>query len=55
LAGGGVDNENALRIGRETNIRAFHVGRAARARFEVDGEVQASLVHELVQKLNTLV
>ncbi len=54
LAGGGVDNEAIVKIGRETNIRAFHVGRAARARFEVEGDVQASLVHQLVQKLNIL-
>jgi len=54
LAGGGVDSEALLRIGRETNIREFHVGRAARAGFQVDGAVQASLVSELVQKLSDI-
>lgn len=51
LAGGGVDADAIVQIGRETNIREFHVGRAARAGFEVDGHVQASLVSELVKKL----
>ncbi|HKR22830.1 MAG TPA: copper homeostasis protein CutC [Pyrinomonadaceae bacterium] len=51
IAGGGVDRESILKIGRETNIREFHVGRAARAGFHVDGAVQASLVSELVKTL----
>jgi len=51
LAGGGIDNDALLKIGRETNIREFHVGRAARAGFQVEGAVQASLVSELVRKL----
>ena len=51
LAGGGVDGDALLKIGHETNIREFHVGRAARAGFQVDGHVQASLVNELVEKL----
>ena len=48
LAGGGVNGDALMSIGRETNIREFHVGRAARAKFEVDGDVQASLVRGLV-------
>jgi copper homeostasis protein CutC len=50
LAGGGVDADAILKIGRETDIREFHVGRAARAGFQVEGCVQASLVSELVEK-----
>jgi len=53
LAGGGVDDYALLKIGRETSIREFHVGRAARAGFE--GNVQASLVNELVKKLRKVV
>ena len=51
LAGGGMDGDAILKIARETRIREFHVGRAARARFNVEGAVQASLVSDLVQKL----
>lgn len=52
LAGGGVDADAVLKIGRETTIREFHVGRAARAGFQVEGCVQSSLVSELVKKLS---
>jgi len=48
LAGGGVNADALMRIGRETKIREFHVGRAARAQFQVQGDVQASLVRGLV-------
>lgn len=51
LAGGGINSEAILRIGSETGIREFHVGRAARARFDVEGAVQASLVNALVKQL----
>jgi copper homeostasis protein len=54
LAGGGIEGDALLKIGRETNIREFHVGRAARAGFQVDREVQASLVSELIEKLREL-
>lgn len=54
LAGGGIDAEAILHIGRTTRIREFHVGRAARSVFKVEGEVQAQLVGELVQVLNKL-
>lgn len=54
LAGGGVDGDAILKIGRETSIREFHVGRAARARFDVDAPVQAQLVNGLVKKLEEI-
>ena len=47
LAGGGIDNDAISKIRRETHIREFHVGRAARAGFEVEGAVQSSLVKTL--------
>lgn len=49
LAGGGIDSNAILQIARATHIREFHVGRAARAGFDVDGAVQASLVSSLVE------
>ena len=51
LAGGGIDAESIGEIKRQTSIREFHVGRAARLDFQVDGPVQASLVSGLVQTL----
>lgn len=54
LAGGGIDSDAIMKIGRETRIREFHVGRAARAQFAVEGAVQASLVSSLVQKLKEI-
>ncbi len=51
LAGGGIDGEAIVEIKRATLIREFHVGRAARLNFHVDGAVHASLVSDLVQKL----
>lgn len=54
LAGGGVNSEAILKIGRETGIREFHVGRAARARFEVESAVEASLVNGLVKTLKEI-
>lgn len=54
IAGGGIDHDAILKIGRKTRIREFHVGRAARARFDVDGAVQASLVSGLVEKLREI-
>ena len=52
LAGGGINNDAISRISRETNIREFHVGRAARSQFQVEGSVEASLVRALVNTLN---
>jgi copper homeostasis protein len=48
LAGGGIDANAIVEIKRATRIREFHVGRAARLNFQVDGAVQASLVGDLV-------
>jgi copper homeostasis protein len=54
IAGGDVDSEAISKIGHETRIREFHVGRAARAQFDVAGAVQASLVNSLVKKLKEI-
>lgn len=51
LAGGNITGEAILEIGRSTKVREFHVGRAARFQFEVEEDVQATLVSSLVQKL----
>jgi copper homeostasis protein len=51
LAGGGINDDAISKIGRETRIREFHVGRASREGFEVEGAVQASLVNGLVRTL----
>ena len=52
LAGGGIDDHSLSQISRDTNIREFHVGRAARSQFQVEGSVQASLVRALVNTLH---
>jgi len=52
LAGGSINGDAISQISRETNIREFHVGRAARSQFQVEGSVQASLVRALVNTLN---
>lgn len=49
IAGGGVDSDAILLLMRTTSIREFHVGRAARSGFHVDGDVEAELVSRLVQ------
>lgn len=54
IAGGGIDGDAIIKIGRETQIREFHVGRAARAQFQVGGDVQSALVATLVKKLNEI-
>ena len=54
IAGGGIDGDAIVKIGRETQIREFHVGRAARAQFQVAGAVQSSLVNSLVEKLKEI-
>ncbi|HEY0762566.1 MAG TPA: copper homeostasis protein CutC [Pyrinomonadaceae bacterium] len=48
IAGGGIDADAIVAIKRETRIREFHVGRAARLDFQVDGPVRAFLVQRLV-------
>jgi len=54
IAGGGIDSDAISRLLSETQIREFHVGRAARAQLQVQGDVQASLVSGLVNKLKAL-
>ena len=54
IAGGGINGDAIIQIGRQTRIREFHVGRAARAQFLVEGDVQSSLVRDLVQKLKEI-
>ena len=54
VAGGGIDGDAILKIAREAHIREFHVGRAARANFQIEGAVQASLVNALSQKLKEI-
>ncbi len=49
LAGGGIDCEAISLLRRTTQIREFHVGRAARSGFSVEGGVEAKLVRKLVQ------
>ena len=48
IAGGGIDREAIELLKRTTAIREFHVGRAARERFQVNGAVQAELVRGLI-------
>jgi len=49
IAGGGIDGEVISMLKRTTTIREFHVGRAARSGFRVDGDVQAELVNKLLR------
>ena len=51
IAGGGIDGAVISMLKRTTTIREFHVGRAARSGFCVDGDVQAELVNNLVRLL----
>ena len=51
VAGGGINDDAISQISRKTNIREFHVGRAARSQFQVDGSVQATLVKALVNSM----
>lgn len=48
IAGGGLDAQKIADIAGKTDIREFHVGRAARVNCSVDGAVSASQVEELV-------
>ncbi|MGH9903325.1 MAG: hypothetical protein ACRD68_16080, partial [Pyrinomonadaceae bacterium] len=47
LAGGGLNAQTIMSTRQATNIREFHVGRAARAPAATGGVVQAALVREL--------
>jgi copper homeostasis protein len=48
IAGGGIDSSAIALLQRTTAIREFHVGRAARRDFRVDGAVQSELVRALL-------
>jgi copper homeostasis protein len=47
IAGGGIESRAIALLQRTTAVREFHVGRAARREFRVDGEVQSELVRAL--------
>lgn len=51
IAGGGIDRGAISELMRSTVIREFHVGRAARSDFRVDGDVKAALVRDLVNTM----
>jgi copper homeostasis protein len=48
IAGGGIDSRAIALLQRTTAILEFHVGRAARRDFRVDGEVHSELVRALL-------
>jgi copper homeostasis protein len=52
IAGGRIDRRAIALLRHMTPIREFHVGRAARREFRVDGEVQSELVRALVDSMN---
>ena len=54
IAGGGIDSSNISEMGGATGVREFHVGRAARKDFQVNGAVCCELVAGLLQQLNNL-
>jgi copper homeostasis protein len=54
IAGGGIDSTNISIVRRATGISEFHVGRAARDKFEINGEVRRKLVAGLVQELSNV-
>jgi copper homeostasis protein len=54
IAGGGIDAEAIASLKRTTDIREFHVGRAARRGFQVAGEVRADLVQTLVRAIRII-
>jgi len=54
IAGGGIDLETIAALRRRTQIREFHVGRAARLNNRIDGEVSAKLVNQLVNMVNSV-
>jgi copper homeostasis protein len=51
LAGGGLNVQRIQAIRANTGINEFHVGRAARFQFRIDGPVQAGNVKELVRTI----
>lgn len=52
LAGGGLDRERIREIAVNTNIREFHVGRAARVSVSAHSVVQSARVKELVEAMS---
>jgi len=52
VAGGGINARTIALLQHTTAVREFHVGRAARRGFRVDGEVQSELVRALVNGLH---
>jgi len=52
VAGGGIDTRTIALLRLTSAVREFHVGRAARRGFRVDGEVQSELVRALVNELH---
>jgi copper homeostasis protein len=52
IAGGGIDLDAVSQIARETCVREFHIGRAARIPKRVEGVVSAELVSKLVRTIN---
>jgi len=54
LAGGGMDYESIPMIFQLTNIREFHVGRAAREPASASGVVRSELVKVLVETVANL-
>jgi copper homeostasis protein len=52
LAGGGLDAVKIEAIRAATNIREFHLGRAARTPASIDGVVSAKLVRDIIKQLS---
>ena len=52
VAGGRIDSSAIALLRHTSAVREFHVGRAARRDFRVDGEVQSELVRALVNGLH---
>lgn len=52
MAGGGIDGRAIDLLKRTSAVGEFHVGRAVRRDFRVDGEVQSDLVRKLVSGLH---
>ena len=53
IAGGGIDLDAIALLKRTTSVREFHVGRAVRDGFQVNGGVRADLVRSLVRAIET--
>src|ERR1051326_2399143 len=53
IAGGNIDLDATALLKRTTSVREFHVGRAVREGFQVNGGVRADLVRSLVRAIET--